>query len=214
MKRQLAEAWGQFLSEFDWDWFVTLTFRDEIKSFSAHRYFERFARDIEKQAAQPIFWFRADEEGSRLGRFHIHALFGNVAHLRRLYWMDVWSERAGYARILEFQKMKGGAYYCAKYVTKELSDWEMSSNITAFRQYQSTLALHGPTKLPSVHPTKDVPAKTEVLRTGHVQERFPDMLAKDEPSVEPATWEVYKDEVTRRRGRFKNFFTPGTDPRK
>ena len=27
MNRQLVEGWGQFLSGFSWDWFVTLTFR-------------------------------------------------------------------------------------------------------------------------------------------------------------------------------------------
>ncbi|PYV66796.1 MAG: hypothetical protein DMG96_41280, partial [Acidobacteria bacterium] len=37
MNRQLTEGWGQFLSQFSWDWFLTLTFRDWVVSFRAHR---------------------------------------------------------------------------------------------------------------------------------------------------------------------------------
>jgi hypothetical protein len=47
MKRQLAVAWGEFLSQFEWDRFVTLTFRDFVKSFRAHRLFGFFVRDGE-----------------------------------------------------------------------------------------------------------------------------------------------------------------------
>jgi hypothetical protein len=132
MSRQLAEGWGQFLSGFPWDWFVTLTFRDEVMSFRAHRLFARFVREIEKAAKMPIFWFRADEIGPRGGRFHIHALMGNVAQLRRMYWIDRWNEIAGYARILSFDSKRGAAYYCAKYVVKQINDWELSDNLSAF----------------------------------------------------------------------------------
>jgi hypothetical protein len=45
-------------------------------------------RDLEKAAGTPIFWFRADEIGPHGGRFHIHALIGNVACLRRMSWVD------------------------------------------------------------------------------------------------------------------------------
>lgn len=139
MERQLAEAWGEFLSGYPWDWFLTLTFREPVVSFRAHRLFERFAKDLEKAAGIPIAWFRADEFGPRGGRLHLHALILNVGHLRRLSWMDEWNRRAGYARILPFDPSKGAAYYCAKYVTKAFGDWDLSDNLTAFRQYQPVL---------------------------------------------------------------------------
>jgi hypothetical protein len=138
-RRQLTEAWGEFLSQFSWDWFVTLTFRDEVKSFRAHRLFGYLMRDLETAAGVPIFWFRSDEIGECGGRFHMHALIGNVAHLRRLYWMDEWNRRAGYARILPFDCRRGAAYYVAKYVTKQLSDWALSENVETFRLYQPPL---------------------------------------------------------------------------
>jgi len=67
MRGPLALAWGQFLSRFSWDWFVSLTFRGEVKSFRAHRLFGYFVRDLEKDAGIPIFWFRADEIGPQGG---------------------------------------------------------------------------------------------------------------------------------------------------
>ncbi|MGA2979620.1 MAG: hypothetical protein ABSD76_08520 [Terriglobales bacterium] len=208
MKSQLAEGWGQFLSQFPWDWFATLTFREEVKSFSAHRLFARFARGIERAAEQPIFWFRADEIGSRLGRFHIHALFGNVSHLRRLFWMDRWSDVAGYARILPFNDKRGAAYYCAKYLTKQDGDWEMSANINAFQQYQPSLPLTGPTKQQSILAQANV-VKPDPRRThsgGHPT--FPEVLPNCELRGTSMISEVYKSEVTRGRGRFKEFFPP------
>jgi hypothetical protein len=62
MKGLVAVGWGQFLSRFSWDWFLSLTFRDEVKSFRAHRLFGYFVRDLEKAAGIPIFWFRAEEQ--------------------------------------------------------------------------------------------------------------------------------------------------------
>ncbi len=141
MDKQLAEAWGSFLAGYPWDWFVTLTFREPVVSFRAHRLFHSFCCDIDRIAGTPIGWFRADEYGPRGGRLHIHALMLNVAHLRRLSLMDKWQKLAGYARILPFDPDKGAAYYCAKYVTKTFGDWDVSDNLSAFRQYQSVLPL-------------------------------------------------------------------------
>ena len=159
MDGDLAEAWGQFLSPFPWDWFCTFTFRvrvepawtacgrsdrghqsdGQVSTFSAHRLFARFMRDVEAASGQPAFWFRGDEYGPAGGRFHIHALVGNVAAERRLYWMDEWNRRAGYARILPFEAGRGAAYYVSKYVVKQFGDWDLSENIAAFRQYQPVL---------------------------------------------------------------------------
>jgi hypothetical protein len=108
-------------------------------SFRAHRLFSYLARDIEKAAGIPIAWFRGEELGWHGGRLHFHSLMLNVAHLRRLTWMDHWNQRAGYARILPFDRQKGAAFYCAKYVTKQFGDWEISDNLAAFSQYQEPM---------------------------------------------------------------------------
>lgn len=133
MAKQLADAWGDFLAGYPWDWFLTLTFRDPPGSFRAHRMFDRFARDIEKAAGVPTGWFRGDEYGPLGGRLHIHALMLNTAHLPRIAWLNEWNRRAGFARILPFDATRGAAFYCAKYVTKEFGDHDFSENIQAFK---------------------------------------------------------------------------------
>jgi hypothetical protein len=140
MRKELSQAWGRFLSQFHWDWFVTLTFRDPQPSFRAHRLFQRFMRDLERASGLRVAWFMVFEYGARNGRLHIHALMLNVAHLARLKWMEEWNLRAGYARILPFNGDRGAAYYCAKYVTKSSSEWEIEGLPTACQQILALVA--------------------------------------------------------------------------
>ena len=215
MNRQLSEAWGQFLLQFSWDWFVKLTFRDSVGSFRAHRLFGHFVRDLEKAAGIPIFWFRADEIGPHGGRFHIHALIGNVAHLRRMSWVDRWDRLAGYARILPFNAKRGAAYYCAKYVTKQSGDWEMSENLVAFRQNQPILSLDGMTK-PKPAFSSPAPIQKPESRKPVTQLQVPlaygsGSQVNDQESMIAA---MYRLEVTRGRGRFREFFPPAGGDKK
>src|SRR6516225_2498584 len=110
VQSHLAEAFGEFLSGYLWDWFCTFTFRDLVPSFTAHRRFRYFMLDVEQAAGLPIAWFRADEYGPHGGRLHLHALVSNVAHLHRFTWMNRWEKRNGYARILPFDPERGAAH--------------------------------------------------------------------------------------------------------
>jgi hypothetical protein len=205
-RRQLREAWGQFLSQFQWDWFVSLTFRDEVPTFRAYRILGRFLRDLEAAAGVPIYWFRADEYGARLGRFHMHLLIGNVAHLRRLYWMDEWNRRAGYARILPFDDSKGAVFYVAKYITKQGGEWAVSENLGNL-ETQPILPLQGARTggyhvLPVVRESRKHPRTTKER-----QKRLflPEACSRPEPSV----MDIYRQEVTRfGKGRFREFLWP------
>lgn len=205
-RRQLRGAWGQFLSQFPWDWFVTLTFRNEVPTFRAYRMVESFLRDIEADAGVPIHWFRGDEYGPRLGRLHMHLLIGNVAHLRRLYWMDEWNVRAGYARILPFDDNKRAAFYVAKYITKQGGEWAMSDNLGRL-QTQPILPLEGSRK-PS-HVVQDaandgIREIPRPLKKPNVQKPMFTQIAAHRPS--PIA-EVYRAEVTRfGKCRFRQFF--------
>jgi hypothetical protein len=205
MKRQLTEAMGGFLSQYPWDWFATFTFRDWVKSFTAHRKFELFMRELEKAAGIPIFWFRADEIGTHGGRFHIHALIGNVAHLRRLTWMDRWNDLAGIARILPFNAKRGAAFYCAKYVSKQFGDWDLSDDLNAFISNQPVLPLPGSTKPQSIRPIRQPDHKP--IRVAKQNRQLPifNSLPVCPPTRESSISEVYKSEVTRGRGRFRDF---------
>jgi hypothetical protein len=183
-----------------------------VKSFRAHRLFGYFVRDLEKAAGIPIFWFRADEIGPQGGHFHLHALIGNVAHLRRMTWVDRWDRLAGYARILPFEQRKGAPYYCAKYVTKQNSDWELSDNLLAFQQHQAVLPLTGPTKSAPLKPaistsTDDHSRPRKIEATQEAQQRFPYDSQVWSQTSDPVL-DVYMSEATRGRGRFRQLWFP------
>lgn len=211
-RRQLREAWGKFLGQFQWDWFVSLSFREIVPTFRAHRLVRYFLQDVGTAAGVPIFWFRADEYGEHTGRFHIHALVGNVAHLRRLDWMDEWNRRAGWARIFEFNQERGAAYYCAKYVTKQSGDWELSDDLSAFSQYQPALPLSGPTKerpkaiRESHAPKHQIISTARSRRAGAVQCQLPSVQSQPPRRPDFMIMDVYRAEVTRGRGRYREFF--------
>lgn len=73
----------------------------------------------------------------------MHALISSVGNLHRLEWMDEWNRRAGFARIRPFEPGRGATYYVAKYITKQIGDWDLSDNLCALRESQSALALTG-----------------------------------------------------------------------
>ena len=141
MSNSLSACWGDFLSGFGWDWYVTLTFAGDVKTFTARNRCKAWLKQIEKAAGQPIAWFRGDEYGERFGKFHMHLLIANVAHLHRFTFMQLWADRNGYARIFEFDSNKGAAYYVSKYVTKQLGEFELGGDIEAFRIQQPILPL-------------------------------------------------------------------------
>jgi hypothetical protein len=94
---------------------------------------------IGKATGRPIMWFRCDEIGSRTGRFHIHALVAGVSDVSRMTWLQEWNRRSGWARILAFDPAQGGARYCAKYLLKDLGDWEFVGSPAKVGPVQSAM---------------------------------------------------------------------------
>jgi|SRR5579864_1066097 len=148
----VINALGPWLSELHnrrpWDWFATLTFaperftrggtvsRGDITPAGAAYWFDRYLEDAGNTGAAKPYAFRADEYGPLHGRYHLHALVGNVGHLR-IYcqtplqkdewgrtccWVHRWP--CGYARIFPYDPQRGANYYLSKYVVKKLANWD------------------------------------------------------------------------------------------
>jgi hypothetical protein len=64
-----------------------------------------------------VQWVRPLEY-QRRGVIHYHALAAGVQELRRLTWMDIWQELAGYARIEPIRDRAAVPRYVSKYVVK------------------------------------------------------------------------------------------------
>jgi hypothetical protein len=125
----LQDAWVVFLRQWVWQWFCTFTFRDIVHPESADKRFHLFISMVNRELYGPrwhkkglgVQWVRALEFQKR-GVIHYHALVAGVQDLRRLTWMDIWNELAGYARIEAIKDPTAVRRYVSKYVVKGLVD--------------------------------------------------------------------------------------------
>jgi hypothetical protein len=79
-----------------------------------------FLFDLQKAAGEPIRALIAEEFGRLGGRYHAHVLVAGVAHLRRDEWWEEAFDRFGRTKISPFDPKRGGAFYAAKYASKQL----------------------------------------------------------------------------------------------
>ncbi|KKL48265.1 hypothetical protein LCGC14_2327250 [marine sediment metagenome] len=142
----LAAAWGEYLAPYAWDHWLTLTFapprpldlggpfrlgparrggeRPGPPPDYAHREFRRFVRRLEDCGSEPVWWFRGDELGERLGRLHLHALLGGTGGLLEASLSREW--RVGFSLVKRYDPALGAAHYVTKYATKGLADYDVS----------------------------------------------------------------------------------------
>jgi DNA topoisomerase VI subunit B len=176
--RALARAYGSFLSEFRWHWFLTLTFAEHSSLTTARTAFRRYASSVERAAGTRVYWFRVDEIGA-FGRLHQHALMGNVGSLDHAVWERRWHR--GHSRIVPYDSHLGAAYYVTKFIEFYTCEYELSDDTAAFlanrwaghtSKEQSSLVTNGaggPQELivrarsavPTYFPVREAPTNTE-----------------------------------------------------
>lgn len=151
--KSVRESWANFINQWRWQWFITLTFRDKVNQKTANRKWNQWLRAIERALCHDIGYFRASELQSRRKVVHFHSLMLNIegldkysidSYLRaekyfkqykgresieelavRFFWMDEWNKIAGFGRIYAYDPTKGAHWYLCKYITKELSDYKL-----------------------------------------------------------------------------------------
>ena len=152
-QNRVIDALGGWLSklheQYPWDWFATLTFanerftpgstvsRGDITPDGAAYWFRHWLHDAGDVGGAQPYAFRADEYGPLHGRYHLHALIGNVAHLQHYCgeklpkgewgksccWVHRWP--CGIARIFHYDPRRGAHFYLSKYVIKALANWDV-----------------------------------------------------------------------------------------
>lgn len=120
-RAMLPRAYGDFIAGLAaWDWFVTITFRNEIASDLAIERIKEYLADIQRSTGKPVGWVLAEEFGSWGGRFHCHLLITGVARLYRHFWWSEAFRRFGRSEIRPFNPERAAAFYTAKYAAKAL----------------------------------------------------------------------------------------------
>jgi len=104
-----------------WQVISHLTFKWEASMPSAMRCYEKFMRTD----MWGVSYFYALEQNPGRDGFHVHALWCDCkSKSRRNIWQK-WFDRYGRARIEPVNNRDDVADYCAKYVTKENSWWNV-----------------------------------------------------------------------------------------
>lgn len=113
---ELPTAFGDWLSEFHWDTFWTLTFKELYGEQAAIRAVSRWANRHTIKEAYSMSWLFFFEL-TKAGALHAHGLTRHERHSRRHIWKD-WFERHGIARGLPYNEDYNARFYIAKYLTK------------------------------------------------------------------------------------------------
>ncbi len=122
-RRILPAAFGEFLAGLaDWDWFLTLTFREPASALASVTAIAEWFGCIEQQASHLVGWVMAEEFGLFGGRFHCHGLVAGVRELERGFWWAEAFRRFGRSRIEPCDSRRAAAFYSAKYAAKQLGN--------------------------------------------------------------------------------------------
>ncbi len=134
----LKELMGDWLGKVaPWDVFCSWTFSKPVNVNGAMYMGRRHVAWVEKVAGVPVYAFQGTEKGDVGGLIHLHALMGNVAHLKP--WCgkslppDKWGSPCcmlhgwpcGYARVFPYDPALGAKHYISQYICGELCEWEL-----------------------------------------------------------------------------------------
>lgn len=142
---KILDEYGNFLQKQEWDFFATYTTRQALTLPAARRMMEKYAihigcggnttfvnrqipgKEFDEPAQVPgtgrakLFW--AAEPFKLRNSYHLHALVKCDMNAKQVD--AYWQKKFGFARIKDYDGSKPGAHYVAKYMTKELSDYDL-----------------------------------------------------------------------------------------
>lgn len=142
--------YGKWLEDQPWDYFATFTTKYSITLKSARRMMGGLSKKVCVRSDSMIFWV-AEKFQLRDG-YHMHALIRTPIDSRQLWsW---WFKRYGRNEIRAFRPDVGATGYVAKYVTKNLTDYDVEIRPASG---QGTLQF-------DISPSKAGPAKSQNAR--------------------------------------------------
>jgi hypothetical protein len=128
-KAALLEAWGELLSQYDWDWFMTLTFGKPVGTWAANERFSELVKTIRNDVGHRVEFFRVTDWHRYRPVPHYHCFVGDAGGVSRKKYEAWWRRRYGFARIFNYDKNLGARFYLGKCLTKPDSDLMPSRNL-------------------------------------------------------------------------------------
>jgi hypothetical protein len=125
----VQQEMSEFIDKMEWNYFATLTTSYEQTMKSARRCVERFHEKLNNSGSTTLF-FAAEPYDVKDG-YHVHALIKTDIDFQNIvecYQVTSGGHKVGIHQRINLQKFRqgeGAAMYCAKYITKRLSDWDI-----------------------------------------------------------------------------------------
>jgi hypothetical protein len=108
----LGQSYGEFLGEFPWEWYGTLTFRDKVSPRMAFKLFNKWKVMLKKATGHRIEYVLAIEPTpSRNATPHLHFLLLGVGDEKEYEWEQQWYILGGLAKIQRYNPELSASYY-------------------------------------------------------------------------------------------------------
>jgi hypothetical protein len=128
----VRDAMADWINKYDWDFWMTGTFKEEMRvtdTFKAKKLFMRFIKVLGEKCGDIDFFMAVERFKS--GEFtHIHCVLNGVSHLRYLEVWELWFKQYGRAVVAGYDRNLGAHHYLTKYVVKELCDWDFKIGLS------------------------------------------------------------------------------------
>lgn len=132
LKEKSHLAYGQWLKDYDWSFWATMTTKYELTLPSARRAAEGFYKQVGKAGDFRMFWC-AEPFDVRDG-YHLHALIHVSDLLPYKFLVDAYQvvtgnkelskDRWNRIQLRKYNPKLGAGYYVSKYITKNLADYD------------------------------------------------------------------------------------------
>ena len=118
-KRELRDAFGEWLHLYIWDWFATFTFNRAQSLDTAWHAFRNYINKVKPDANH--FTVLEGEKNT----LHVHSLLGNMGGLEKDIIEASWKQKHGIAQVLPYDKERGARYYMTKSINSDKVDWDI-----------------------------------------------------------------------------------------
>ena len=136
-KREYREAWGKWLGEYFWDFFITLTFKARQTIYAAKKKARNFLKKLDKESS---YFIVVEQDASRQSA-HVHILLSKAGSLSKESIEKEWKAKYGIVQVLPYDIDLGANYYVTKSVDTGRADWDMEikNNIKTVKQAQAKI---------------------------------------------------------------------------
>jgi hypothetical protein len=121
LSRAAQHAWGDWLGQFQWHHFATLTFTAQPSSGGAKSLFRGWLRRLEQQAKLSLGWFYVLERGAA-GLLHVHVLTAGTTNLGICAMESAWAN--GRSDVSVYEPTRGAAHYVTKGLGGRAEDYD------------------------------------------------------------------------------------------